>query len=157
MAPTMPHICFLLAAAASPSGLFLLRPLPVFQCDLLVPGQGQLVRRCRLADGGARADGSARAHFHRRDEIHSRTDERAVADDGAVLVGAVVVAGDGARAHVDLAADGGVAYVGEVVHLAALADQALLHLDEIAGLGAVSEFRAGTEPRERADLAAVVD
>ena len=57
-----------------------------------------------------------------------------VADLGAVLVAAVVVGGDRAGADVRAGADLGVADVGEVRHLGALADLGVLHLDERADL-----------------------
>ena len=67
-----------------------------------------------------------------------RVDARvhAVADLGAVLVHAVVVRGDRARAEVRAGADVGVADVGEVRHLGALADLGVLGLDERADLHA---------------------
>src|ERR671935_591309 len=60
------------------------------------------------------------------DQHGIRSDEGAVADGGAVLVDPVVVDEHGAGADVDPGADVGVAHVGEVRHLGALADPGLL-------------------------------
>ena len=73
------------------------------------------------------------------------------------LFGAVVVAGDGAGADVDVGADLGVADIGEVVGLRALADAARLDLDEVADVHLVGEARAGPQPRVRAEQAARAD
>src|SRR5687768_17976111 len=99
--------------------LLLLRPPPVRLRHLLLLGQGQAARRYVLADRGARADGGARAHGDGGDQLHVGADVHIVLDHGAMLVRAVVVAGDGTGADVDVAPDGGVAHVGEVVRLAA--------------------------------------
>ena len=80
-----------------------------------------------------------------------------VLDDGAVLVGAVVIAGDGAGADVDVAPHRGVADIGEVVGLGARRDLARLHLDEIADVHFLGERGAGAQPRVRADAAARAD
>ena len=59
--------------------------------------------------------------------------EQALADDGAVLVGAVVVAGDGAGADVDVTTDHGVPEVTEVTGLAPFAQGGILG-DKATGL-----------------------
>ena len=61
------------------------------------------------------------ADRHRRDQHAVAADVHVVADHRAVLVRAVVVGGDAAGAVVDARADRGVAEVGEVVGLRALA------------------------------------
>ena len=66
---------------------------------------------------------------------------------------AVVVAGDRARADVDVLTDRGIADVAQVVDLRAAADAAVLDLDEVADLDALGELRAGSEPCERAEFA----
>src|SRR3546814_18614699 len=68
-----------------------------------------------------------------------RADEVVVLEDGAMLVGAVVVAGDGASAHVYARADVGVAHVGQVVGLAVGIQHAVLDFDKVADMGARSE------------------
>src|SRR5687767_12021554 len=80
-----------------------------------------------------------------------------VLDHGAVLVGAVVVAGDGAGADVDVASHRGIADVGEVVGLGAGADVGLLHLDEVADVDFLLEARARAQPRVGADAAILAD
>ena len=69
------------------------------------------------------------AELDRRDERRVDARVHAVADRGAVLVRAVVVRGDRARAKIRVSSDVGVADVGEVRHLGALADLGVLHLD----------------------------
>src|SRR6185503_18699895 len=59
------------------------------------------------------------------------------------LAGGRVLVDGRAGADVDVGADLGVADVGEVVGLRALADAARLHLDEIADVHLVGEARAG--------------
>ena len=73
------------------------------------------------------------------------------------LFDAVVVHGDGAGADVDLAADRRVAEVGEVIRLAAGADLALLHFDEVADVHVLVQHALGPQARERADRAARPD
>ena len=70
------------------------------------------------------------AELDRRDQRRVDARVHAVADLGPVLVDAVVVRGDRARAEVRVGADLGVADVGEVRHLRALADLGVLHLDD---------------------------
>ena len=72
-----------------------------------------------LGDGAARADVGALAHRDRRHQRGVAADEGAGLDAGGVLVGAVVVAGDGAGPDVDARAHRGVADVGEVRRLGA--------------------------------------
>ena len=98
-----------------------------------------------VADGDRGDDGRVAAGAH------------AVADAGRVLVVAVVVGGDVAGGDVAVPADDRVADVAEVRHLAALADAAVLDLDEGAGLGALGQHRVGTDVGEGADVAAGAD
>ena len=70
-----------------------------------------------------------------------------------VLVRAVVIAGDGAGADIDLLADGRVAEVGQVIGLAARAEDAVLDLDEVADVHARGQAGARPEARERTDVA----
>src|SRR5690349_5702074 len=88
-APTMPHIA-----------LALLLRLPARQRHLLRARHGELAGGRVLADRGTRADVGALRDPHRRDQRRVRADEALVLDHRAVLRGAVVVAGDGARADV---------------------------------------------------------
>ena len=74
-----------------------------------------------------------------------------------MLVHAIVVAGDGARAHVDAGAHGGVADVGQVRHLGALADRGLLDFHVCAGLGAIEHVGARAQVGARAAVDAVLD
>src|SRR5262245_13760029 len=107
MAPTIPHM---LAHLFTFSLLhFLHRPLPALDGGLPRARHGQLSGRRILCDGAAGADRGPFAHGDWRYELRIRADERIVLNDGLVLVGAVVIAGDGASADVDVAADGRVA------------------------------------------------
>src|SRR5690606_1509594 len=90
---------------------------------LLAPARhGQLPRRGIVRDDRARPDRGVLADRYRRDQRRVRADEGAVADHGAMLVGPVVIAGDGAGADVDVTPDAGVADVGQMIDLAALAE-----------------------------------
>src|SRR6185437_4443426 len=101
--------------------LLLHRPLPACQRQLAPARDGELARGRVAGDHRAGADGGLRADRHRRHHRGVGADEGAVPDVGDELVHAVVVAGDGAGAHVDAAADHGVAQVAEVIGLAVLA------------------------------------
>ena len=137
-----------------------LGPLPagtatcVFSCE--TSELARRARRCQIVAAGA--DGRARADRHRRDQLGVGSDVHVVLDDGAVLVRAVVVAGDGAGADVDVAADARVADVGQVVGLAARPDRARLDLDEVADVRPRrASDRRRTDPRVRPDAAARAD
>src|SRR5690349_16537583 len=80
-----------------------------------------------------------------------------VADLGAVLGQIVVVRGDRTGAQVDPAADGRIADVRQVGHLASLADRGVLGLDEGADLALVAEVRARAQVRERPDVGTRAD
>src|SRR5579885_302317 len=70
-----------------------------------------------LRHGRAGGDLGAPAHLHGRDQVDVGADEGLRGDRRLVLLLAVVVAGDRARADVDVLGDLGVADVGEVVDL----------------------------------------
>src|SRR5207248_5988150 len=93
----------------------------------------------------------------RRHQRRVRADERAVLDPGLVLEEAVVVAGDGAGADVDLAPDHGIADIGQMIGLAALAEPRRLELDEIADVDIGAELRARAEACEGTHNRAVTD
>jgi hypothetical protein len=130
--------------------------LPGVDGGLAPARKAQFARGCVGGDGGPGADGRAFADPHRRDQCGVGTDERAIADFGDELVDTVVVAGDGAGADVDVAANLGVAEIGEMVGLAAFAQLGLLGFDEVAHVCAGREFGAGPQARERADPAGAV-
>src|SRR4051794_1814038 len=106
---------------------------------------------CTGASVGAVTD------FYRCDQHRVNADADIAADRSAVLAETVVVGGDRAGAEVAAGADLGIADVGEVRHLGALADPRVLHLDEGAGLGPWSELGTGTQVGKGADLSAVAD
>ena len=97
----------------------LARPLPAGDRHLLRARNRELAGRGVAGQRGAGAERRAATDGHRRDQLRVGADEDVVLDHGAVLVRAVVVAGDGAGADVDVAADGRVADVGEMIGLAA--------------------------------------
>src|SRR3546814_9117645 len=78
------------------------RPPRSTRTDTLVP-------YTTLFRSGARAQGSAAPDPHRSDQLRVRPDEGVIFNDGAMLVGAIVVAGNGAGAHIHARADIGVA------------------------------------------------
>src|SRR5207244_12379637 len=106
------------ACRAFGRALLLARAGPARLGDLALLGDGELARRHVARDGRARADGRALSDGDRRHQLHVGADLHIVLDHGAVLVGAVVVAGDGAGADVDVASYRCVADVREVVRLA---------------------------------------
>src|SRR5207245_9156917 len=91
------------------------------------------------------------------DQHTVRSDRRPIPDGGAMLVDAIVVGDDGARAYIDVGADGGIPDVGEVVGLGTLPDVARLHLDEVADVHLRGERRPRPQARIRADAAAFAD
>src|SRR5690606_39683572 len=99
-----------------PSGLGpgLFRALPAFDVALRAATHRQGLRRHVLGAGGAGAGGGARAQVQRRHQRAVGADEHVLAHHRAVLVGAVVVAGDGAGADVGARTDLGVAQVAQV-------------------------------------------
>src|SRR6185312_6878944 len=111
-------------------------------------------RRHLVGDDRAGPDPGVVADRHGRDERGVDAAVDPFADRRAVLAAAVVVGGDRARAEVRAGADLGVADVGEVRHLRALADLRVLDLDERAGLGTLVQQRTGTQIGERADARA---
>src|SRR5262245_20574715 len=104
-----------------------------------------------------RADHRPLPDAHGRDQLTVRTDERPVLDHRLELLVAVVVARDGAGADVHLLADRRVAEVAEVVGLAALPDDRLLGLDEVAEVHLGTQLRPRTHVRERSDDRARTD
>src|SRR6185369_17410098 len=103
--------------------------------------------------GRAGAYGRAATDSDRGHQLRIGPDVDVVLDHRPMLVRAVVVAGDRARTDVDVAPDRRVAHVGQVVRLAALADGARLHLDEVADVNLVRQTRAWPDARVRADPA----
>ena len=73
---------------------------PALNIYLTGAAQTECVCRDRLSDDGAGGHERAVANLGGRDHHGIGTDEGILADDGFVLVYAVVVAGDGAGAHV---------------------------------------------------------
>src|SRR5690606_25834177 len=63
--------------------------------------QRQLTSGRIARQGGTRTEGCALAYRDRRYQLRIRADKGVVFDDGLVLVGAIVVASDGACADVD--------------------------------------------------------
>ncbi len=74
-----------------------------------------------------------------------------------MLVRAVIVAGDGTGADVHALADGGVADIGQMRHLAAAPDGGLLNLHVGAGLGALAQVRGRAQVGARTGGGTVVD
>ena len=77
--------------------------------------------------------------------------------DRRPFVGAVVIAGDGAGADVDVSADAGIAHVAQMIRLAARADLAVLHFDEVADVHAAVQDGSGPQAREGSDAAVLAD
>ena len=121
------------------------RALPSLDAHLLGTRQRQRLGGRVLRDGRAGADGGALRNLDRRDQLSIGADEYVILDDSLVLVRAIIVAGNRSRADVDALADHGIAYVAEVVGLAAVRDDAILDFNEITDVNLVGQpgFQAG--------------
>ena len=107
--------------------------------------------------GGTGGDVRAGRNGDGCDEHRVGADEAVGADVRHMLVDAVVVGEDRARADVRALTDDGVAAVGEVRHLGAVADLGVLRLDEAADLPLRPELGARTQVGVGADGGARAD
>ena len=137
----------------------LLSPSAHPSLDVSLPGagDGQGVAGHFLVDRRAGGDVGVVAQGHRRDQVDVAADEDALAHGGAVLGLAVVVHGDDAAAEGGAGPHVGVADVGEVSGLHALADVAVLHLDVVADLHAAPQVTAGAQVSSGPELDVVVE
>src|SRR3954470_18607437 len=108
---------------------------------------------CRNIIGDDGSGGNIRAipHRDRGDERSVDADEGALPDRGAVLAEAVVIAGDGAGTDIRPGPNRRIADIGEVVRLGASPHLGVLHLNEIADMGAFADSRSRPESRIGAD------
>ena len=104
-----------------------------------------------LGDHAAGGHDRALAHRDRGNQRRVRADEGLCADPRPMLGGAVVIAGDRARADIRPRADLRVAQIGEVIRLCARAQVGRLQLDEIADMRSHAEGRSWAQSRERTD------
>src|SRR5260370_17807615 len=132
----------LAAGGGSPGGLI----------DLAAARDGQRVRRNVIGNCGAGSDVGAVTDPYRCHKSGIAAYEDAAADDCGILVNSIVVAGDGAGAYVGFAPYARVAEIGKVHGLGALAEDALLDLDEIADPCAFDHAHVAAEMREGPDL-----
>lgn len=79
----------------------------------------------------------------RRHQIGIAADEGIVLDDGLVLVLAVIVAGDGAAADIDMRPYGSIAHIRKMRDLAARSHLRFFELHEVAHLDLISQHAAG--------------
>src|SRR5687767_14438094 len=153
MYPMIPHIRDSPTRLSVTRSTFLRYGLLAFHPALDVVLTGARDAQCAvghvLRDRGSSGHVGALAHAHGSDELRVAADERPVLDDRLVLLLAVVVAGDGPRADVDVIADGGVAEIRQVIHLRSGAERRLLQFDEVADLGALAHCRRRPEMGER--------
>src|ERR1700722_18582996 len=94
--------------------------------DLLRAAESKRIFGYIFCDAGTGGHVRAVGKSERGDEGGVRSDEDTVADSGLRLVHAVVVAGDDTGADIHTASDDGIAEIGEVVGLGALAERGLL-------------------------------
>src|SRR5437016_3556771 len=102
----MPHMVL-----ASLIGFLPLLLDPALDIALLAGADRERARRHVLANRGPRADVCPFANRDRRDELRVAADERPFFDRRLVLLHAVVVAGNGSCADVDLRPDRGISKV----------------------------------------------
>jgi hypothetical protein len=110
-----------------------------------------------LGDGGARRHERIRGDRHRRDQIGVAADEGPLAHARSVLVHPVVVHHDRAAPEARAGAHVRVSDVRQVVGLHAVAQRAVLHLDEISDPDASADHAAGTQVRRGSDHHVVTD
>ncbi len=124
---------------------FFYRALP--SLDAHLPGTRQRQRLGRRVPRDCRAgtNGGALRNLDRRDQLSIGADKYIILDDSLMLVRAIVVAGNRSRADVDALANYGIAYVAEVVGLAAARNDAIFDLDKITDVNFVGQpgFQAG--------------
>src|SRR5260370_10556451 len=132
----------LAAAGGSPARLI----------DLAAARDGQRVRRNVIGNCGAGSDVGAVTDLYRCHKSGIAAYEDAAADDCGILVNSIVVAGDCAGAYVGFAPYARVAEIGKVHGLGALAQDALLDLDEICDACAFEQAHVAAAMREGPDL-----
>src|SRR6266850_3105703 len=130
---------------------------PAGLIGLAAARDSQGIRGNVVGDRGARGDIRAIADSNRRNQSGIAPDKHFVPYRGREFVEAVVVAGDRARADVCFRADLRIAEIREVHRLGALADGALLQLDEIADARIRFQMIVRAKAREGADDHAVVE
>src|SRR2546425_5995579 len=146
-APTMPHI----------GSAFHLGRFPGRDRPLGAARQRQLARRRVLGDGRARADIGAARDAHWSDQRRIGADEAIIFDHGAVLGNTVVIAGDGASAHIDACAELRIADVAKVIGLRLRAQPTGLDLDEVADMHVLGEAGSRAQPGVGSYPAALAD
>lgn len=90
--------------------------------DLRHAAQHQFVIGDITCDGGAGGDSDAVAYRNRGHQLGIRADKDIVANNRFVFVRAIVVAGDGARADIDVITDLRIAQIGQMTRLGAFAE-----------------------------------
>jgi hypothetical protein len=96
------------------------------------PADRQTARRDFLGYRRTGADDGPVADFYRGDQLGIAAHEDPVPDEGGMFFMAIIVAGDGARAHIHFFPKGGVSEVTEVIGLSASADHRFFYFYEIA-------------------------
>src|ERR1022692_3007700 len=150
-----------LSAVISPAGLFLLllpRPpggRPSLFSNLVRPRYSQRTRRHVLGDARAGAHISSVFEGYRRDQRGVAAHKNSLADARLVLVDSVVVAGDDPGADVRSGPDLGIAQVGQVAGLGALAHLCLLGFDKVADMSVFADFASGPQMRKGPDSCAL--
>jgi hypothetical protein len=107
--------------------------------------EGQGIRGHVFGDAAGCRYVGATSNLDGRNERRVAADEDAVSDYCRVLVDAVVVAGDRSGTDVDTFSDFGVAEIGQVIRLGALAQLDFLSFDEVADMSAFADFAAGAQ------------
>src|SRR5471030_3109043 len=116
---------------------------------LLHSAEHQLIFPDITRYGGARSDSGALGYYHRRHQLRIRTDKHIVADNGLMFIGAVIIAGNGARADIHPGANFGIAEVTQMPGFRPFAKPRFFHLDEITDMSPFSQLGARTQTGER--------
>ena len=87
-----------------------------------------------------------------RHQLGIRADKDIIANNRFMLVRTIVVAGDGARADIDVITDLRIAQIGQMTCLGAFPETRFFHFHEVANVGAFQQFGAWTQTGKWADV-----
>ena len=110
---------------------------PAFNILLFGAGNAKCVLRHLFGNGGACAYISTFADGNRRNKVAVAADKSVVANSGAVFFLAVIVNHNAAAANIYAAADIGIANIGKMRQLGAVADMRIFNFNKVADFNLV--------------------